>query len=158
MKTQLIIFTLITFCITNILTTACDDVSMSTSDLCVANTTCEWKGECKETTTNTAGTNCVGQTTAAACNGKCVFTETDDTAHTGTCAAGTKLQDGTSACSTATTSATCNGGCTWSTEKCVVKATSPTNTTNTTNPTTTTPNSAFGLRSSILIALVLSLF
>ena len=158
MKTQLIIFTLITFCITNILTTACEEVSMSTSDLCVANTTCEWKGECKETTTNTAGTNCVGQTTEAACNGKCVFTETNSTDHTGTCATGTKLQDGTSACSTATTSATCNGGCTWSTEKCVVKATSPTNTTYTTNPTTTTPNSAFGLRSSILIALVLSLF
>ncbi len=77
MKTQLIIFSLITLCITNILTTTWDDVAMSTSELCVANTTCEWKGECKETTTNTAGNNCVDQTTASNCNGKCVFDETN---------------------------------------------------------------------------------
>ena len=154
MKTQLIIFTLITFCITNILTTTCDDVSMSTSELCVANTTCEWKGECKETTTNTAGNNCVDQTTASNCNGKCVFDETNAKIipeHV-QLVLNFKMEH---AYSTATTSATCNGGCTWSTEKGVVKAISPTNTT---NPTTTTPNSAFGLRSSILIALVLSLF
>ena len=102
MKTQLIIFTLITFCITNILTTACDDVSMSTSDLCVANTTCEWKGEYKETTTNTAGNNCVDQTTTSNCNGKCVFDETNATDHTGTCAKVNKLSNDSSFASATT--------------------------------------------------------
>ena len=100
MKFQLICFTLITFCITNSLSAACDDASMTTNATCIANTTCEWKakstGNCGDTTTNEAGTNCVGLTTSATCNGKCKYTETDTTAHTGTCAAGTKLQDGAS--------------------------------------------------------------
>ena len=171
MKFQLICFTLITFCITNSLSAACDDVSMTTNATCIANTTCEWKekttGTCGETTTNTAGANCVGLTTPDTCNGKCVYNETDTSAHTGTCAAGTKLSDGTSACSTATTSTACNGGCTWTPDyECVVKTASPgsdntsptgndnTNSTNTTGNNTTNPtNNAFRLKISSLISL-----
>ena len=152
MKFQLICFTLITFCITNSLSAACNDNSMTTSEACVANTTCEWKekttGTCGNTEKNTAGTNCVGLTTPATCNGKCKYTETDTTAHTGTCAAGTKLQDGTADCSTATTSTACNGGCTWTPDyECAVKTASPG--TDTTNPT----NNAFRLKISSLISL-----
>ena len=154
MKFQLICFTLITFCITNSLSAACDDNSMTTNATCIANTTCEWKakstGNCGDTTTNEAGTNCVGLTTSATCNGKCVYTETDANAHTGTCADGTTLSDDSSLCATATASTDCDGGCTWTPDyECAVKTTSST------NPAS---DSTFRLKSSFLITLLISLF
>ena len=154
MKSQLICFTLIIFCITNTLSATCDHNSMTTSEACVANTTCEWKakttGTCGDTTTNTAGDDCDDQTTSTACNGGCKFTPTTAGSTTGTCADGTTLSDGTSACSTATTSTACNGGCTWTPDyECAVKTTSTTNPTN---------DSSFRLKSSFLITLLISLF
>ncbi len=172
MKFQVICFTLITFCITNSLSAACDDNSITSSPHCKANKTCEWKekttGTCGETTKNTAGEDCVGKVTRSTCDGKCVFTPTaSNTPNDGTCAAGTKLSDGTSACSTATTSTACNGGCTWTPDyECAVKTASPgsdntsptgndtTNSTNTTGNNTTNPtNNAFRLKISSLISL-----
>ena len=163
MKFQLICFTLITFCITNSLSAACDDPSMTANATCIANTTCEWKakstGTCGETTTNEAGNNCVDQSTPSTCNGKCKYTETNVEEHTGTCAAGTKLQDEATACSSASTSSACNGGCTWTPDyECAVITASPgndtTNSTNTTGTDTTNPtNNAFRLKISTLISL-----
>ena len=173
MKFQLICFTLITFCITNSLSAACDDPSMTANATCIANTTCEWKakstGTCGETTTNEAGNNCVDQSTPSTCNGKCKYTETNVEEHTGTCAAGTKLQDEATACSSASTSSACNGGCTWTPDyECAVRTASPggdnnptsptsndtTNSTNTTGTDTTNPtNNAFRLKISTLISL-----
>ena len=152
MKSQLICFTLIIFCITNTLSATCDHNSMTTSEACVANTTCEWKakttGTCGDTTTNTAGDDCDDQTTSAACNGGCKFTPASTGSSTGTCADGTTLSDGTSACSTATTSTACNGGCTWTPDyECAVKTTS-----------TPTNDSSFRLKSSFFITLLISLF
>ena len=173
MKFQLICFTLITFCITNSLSTACDDASMTTNATCIANTTCEWKakstGTCGETTTNTAGEACAGKTAKSDCSGKCVFTPSEEGSTTGTCAAGTKLEDEATACSGASTSTACNGGCTWTPDyECAVRTASPgsesnptsptgndtTNSTNTTGTDTTNPtNNAFRLKISSLISL-----
>ena len=157
MKFQLICFTLITFCITNSLSAACNDNSMTTSEACVANTTCEWKakstGTCGNTEKNTAGNPCTSQTSVGDCNGGCAWDGVS------ACAAGTKLQDGSSACSTASTSTACNGGCTWTPDyECAVITASPgndtTNSTNTTGTDTTNPtNNAFRLKISALISL-----
>lgn len=167
MKFQLICFTLITFCITNSLSTACDDASMNTNATCIANTTCEWKakstGTCGNTEKNTAGNPCTSQTSVGDCNGGCAWDGVS------ACAAGTKLQDGSSACSTASTSTDCNGGCTWTPDyECAVRTASPgsnsnstnptgndtTNSTNTTGTDTTNPtNNAFRLKISSLIYL-----
>ena len=154
MKFQLICFTLITFCITNSLSAACDDNSMTTNATCIANTTCEWKakstGTCGNTEKNTAGNPCGSQTSAGDCNGGCAWNGED------TCAVGTTLADNTSLCATADTSSNCNGNCTWTPNyECAVKTASPgTNSTSPTGTDTTNPtNNAFRLKISALISL-----
>ena len=167
MKSQLICFILITFCITNSLSAACDDPSMTTNGTCIANTTCEWKakstGTCGNTEKNTAGNACTSQSSAGDCNGGCAWNGVD------TCAAGTTLADNSSLCATADTSTACNGNCTWTPDyECAVRTASPgsesnptsptgndtTNSTNTTGTDTTNPtNNAFRLKISSLISL-----
>ena len=154
MKYQISCLILIIFCITSTLNTACDDAGMTTSALCTANTTCEWKENttaetCEDTTTNTAGADCVGSEQNA-CTGNCVW---DSEANPAACKDGTKTSSGTDCtANTITTKAACDGKCTWNevfycTEK-------------TASPTTTDPaqGSGFGLKNSILIALGFFLF
>ena len=154
MKYQISCLILIIFCITSTLNTACDDAGMTTSALCTANTTCEWKENttaetCEDTTKNAAGADCVGSEQNA-CTGNCLW---DTSLQTPACAVGTKTSSGTDCtANTITTKAACDGKCTWNevfycTEK-------------TTSPTTTDPaqGSGFGLKNSILIALGFFLF
>ena len=158
MKAQSIF--LISFCITSILSTACDDTSMTTSALCTANTTCEWKakstGTCGDTTTNSDGDTCTEQTSSADCSGNCVWTATEDS---GSCAAGTTLTNG-SACSTATTSTDCNNKCTWTEAvyECAEKSTTTEDEDEDEDNTSGNDDSSFGLKNSILIILGLFLF
>lgn len=157
MKYQISFLILIIFCITSTLNTACDDAGMTTSELCTANTTCEWKenttaGTCGDTTKNAAGADCVGSEQNA-CTGNCLW---DTSGQTAACAAGTKTSSDT-ACTanTITTKAACDGKCTWSEVfYCTEKTASPTTTT-TTDPA---KESGFGLKNSILIALGFFLF
>jgi hypothetical protein len=153
MKYQISCLIVIIFCITSTLNTACDDAGMTTSALCTANTTCEWKenttagGTCGDTTTNTAGANCVGAAQNA-CTGNCVW----NTEGTPACAAGTKTSSNT-ACtaSSITTKTACDGKCTWTgVYYCTAKTTTPTP-----DPA---QGSVFGLKNSILIALGFFLF
>lgn len=150
MKYQISCLIVIIFCITSTLNTACDDAGMTTSALCTANTTCEWKenttagGTCGDTTTNTAGANCVGSAQGA-CNGKCFW----NTEGTPACEDGTKSSTGL--CTAAATKAACDANCTWSdVYYCTEKTTTPT-----TDPA---QGSGFGLKNSILIALGFFLF
>ena len=154
MKYQISCVILIIFCIRSTLNTACDDAGMTTSPLCIANTTCEWKenttagGTCGPTTTNTAGANCVGSAKDA-CNGKC-FWNADPVSPA--CEDGTKNSTG-GACTDAsiTTKAACDGNCTWTgVYYCTAKTTTPTS-----DPA---QGSGFGLKNSILIALGFFLF
>jgi hypothetical protein len=154
MKYQISCLIVIIFCITSTLNTACDDKGMTTSALCTANTTCEWKenttaGTCEDTTKNAAGANCVGSIEGA-CTGNCLW---DTSATPPACAAGTKTSSG-GACTadTITTKAACDGKCTWTSEYyCTEKTASPT----TNDPA---QGSGFGLKNSILIALAFFLF
>ena len=156
MKYQISCLILIIFCITSTLNTACDDKGMTTSELCTANTTCEWKenttaGTCGDTTTNSTGGECTGAKKEGDCDGKCVWNAgaTPNPA----CEDGTKTSSNT-ACTDAsiTTKSACNGKCTWTgVYYCTEKTASPT----TTNPA---QESGFGLKNSILIALGFFLF
>ena len=130
MKYQISCLILIIFCITSTLNTACDDAGMTSSALCTANTTCEWKenttagGTCGDTTTNSTGGDCTAATTSAQCDGNCVWDSSGET-----CAAGTKTSSNT-ACSASsiTTKAACDGNCTWTgVYYCTAKTSSPTN-------------------------------
>ena len=155
MKYQISCLILIIFCITSTLNTACDDASMTTSELCTANTTCEWKenttagGTCGDTTTNSTGGDCTAATTSAQCDGKCFW---DSEAEPEECVDGTKSSTGL--CTAAETKAACDANCTWTgVYYCTEKTTSPTTTT--TDPA---QGSGFGLKNSILIALGFFLF
>ena len=156
MKYQISCLIVIIFCITYTLNTACDDASMTTSALCTANTTCEWKenttagGTCGDTTTNSTGGDCTAATTSAQCDGNCVW---DTSVTPNACKDGTKTSSDT-ACTDAsiTTKSACNGKCTWTgVYYCTEKTASPT----TTDPA---QGSGFGLKNSILIALGFFLF
>ena len=153
MKYQISCLIVIIFCITSTLNTACDDAGMTTSALCTANTTCEWKenttaGTCGDTTKNAAGANCVGSIEGA-CTGNCLW---DTSASpSAACADGTKTSSG-GACTDAETKSACNGKCTWTgVYYCTEKTASPT----TTDPA---QGSGFGLKNSIMIALGFFLF
>ena len=153
MKYQISCLIVIIFCITSTLNTACDDNGMTSSALCTANTTCEWKenttagGTCGTTTKNSTGGDCTAATTAAQCDGKCAWDSGSST-----CAAGTKNSTG-GACTDAsiTTKSMCDGNCTWTgVYYCTAKTTTPTS-----DPV---QGSGFGLKNSILIALGFFLF
>ena len=150
MKYQISCLILIIFCITSTLNTACDDAGMTTSALCTANTTCEWKENttaetCGPTTKNSTGLACTTAEDKDQCDGKCFW----NTEGTPACEDGTKSSTGL--CTAATTKAACDVNCTW-TEVfyCTVKTASPTN-----DPA---QGSGFGLKNSILIALGFFLF
>lgn len=155
MKYQISCLIVIIFCITYTLNTACDDAGMTSSALCTANTTCEWKenttagGTCGDTTTNSTGGDCTGAKKEGDCDGNCVW---DTSGASPACVAGTKTSSDT-ACtaSSITTKAACNGKCTWTgVYYCTEKTVSPTN-----DPA---QGSGFGLKNSILIALGFFLF
>ena len=155
MKYQISCLIVIIFCISSTLNTACDDAGMTTSALCTANTTCEWKenttagGTCGDTTTNSTGGDCTDAEDSTQCDGKCFWnTEASPSA---ACEDGATTSSGT-ACtsSTITTQTACNGKCTWTgvyycTEKTV-------------SPSDPAQGSGFGLKNSILIALGFFLF
>ena len=151
MKYQISCLIVIIFCITSTLNTACDDKGMTTSALCTANTTCEWKqnttatGKCGPTTTNSTGLPCTTAEDSDQCTGKCFW---NAEAVTPTCEDGTKSSTGL--CTTATTKTLCDVNCTWTdvyycTEKTV-------------SPSDPAQGSGFGLKNSILIALGFFLF
>ena len=153
MKYQISCVILIIFCITSTLNTACDDNGMTSSALCTANTTCEWKenttagGTCGDTTTNSTGGECTGGKKQGDCDGNCVWDGTNNA-----CKDGTTTSSGT-ACtaSSITTKTACNGKCTWTgVYYCTAKTTTPT-----TDPA---QGSGFGLKNSIMIALGFFLF
>ena len=155
MKYQISCLIVIIFCITSTLNTACDDAGMTTSALCTANTTCEWKenttagGTCGDTTTNSTGGECTGGKTEGDCDGNCFWNA--EASPSAACEDGTKTSSG-GACTDASTKAACNGKCTWTGEYyCTEKTVSPT----TTDPA---QGSGFGLKNSILIALGFFLF
>ena len=142
MKVQLIFFTFLLLCISEI-KGACDS---TTKENCEKETSCEWKvtpAACGDTTVNEAGAACTSQTTSGTCTGKCVFNDEATTK----CANGNKLAND-NACSTATTSTACDGKCTWTEEsgKCSAKA------------TTTDTSGSFGLKYSSLISFLLFLY
>ena len=151
MKYQISCLILIIFCITSTLNTACDDAGMTSSALCTANTTCEWKENttaetCGPTTTNSTGGECTGAKKIGDCDGKCAW---NADATPPACEDGTKSSTGL--CTAATTKAACDGKCTWNEVfYCTVKTASPTN-----DPA---QGSGFGLKNSILIALGFFLF
>lgn len=150
MKYQISCLIVIIFCIRSTLNTACDDNGMTSSELCTANTTCEWKenttagGTCGTTTKNSTGGDCTAATTAAQCDGNCVWDVS--------CAAGTKNStNGDCTDASITTKSMCDGKCTWTgVYYCTAKTTTPT-----TDPA---QGSGFGLKNSILIALGFFLF
>ena len=154
MKYQISCLIVIIFCITYTLNTACDDAGMTTSALCTANTTCEWKenttagGTCGPTTTNSTGLACTTAEDEDQCDGKCVWDSSGEA-----CAAGTKTSSNTDcSASSITTKAACDGNCTWTgVYYCTEKTASPT----TNDPA---QESGFGLKNSILIALGFFLF
>ncbi len=153
MKYQISCVILIIFCITSTLNTACDDNGMTTSALCTANTTCEWKenttagGTCGDTTTNSTGGECTGGKTQGDCDGNCVWDGTNNACGNGA----TTSSGGACTASTITTKTACNGKCTWTgVYYCTEKTTTPT-----TDPA---QGSGFGLKNSILIALGFFLF
>ena len=156
MKYQISCLIVIIFCITSTLNTACDDEGMTTSALCTANTTCEWKenttagGTCGDTTTNSTGGDCVGAKENE-CDGKCFWNT--EALNGAACEDGTKNST-KGACDDAsiTTKSACDGNCTWTgVYYCTEKTASPT----TTNPA---QESGFGLKNSIMIALAFFLF
>ncbi len=152
MKYQISCLIVIIFCITSTLNTACDDAGMTTSALCTANTTCEWKenttagGTCGDTTTNSTGGDCTAATSAAQCDGNCVWDGSS------TCADGTtNSTNGDCTDASITTKSMCDGKCTWTgVYYCTAKTTTPT-----TDPA---QGSGFGLKNSIMIALGFFLF
>ena len=152
MKYQISCLIVIIFCITYTLNTACDDVGMTSSALCTANTTCEWKENttaetCGPTTTNSTGGECTGAKKEGDCDGKCAWNA--EAVGGAACEDGTKSSTGL--CTAATTKAACDGKCTWNEVfYCTVKTASPTN-----DPA---QGSGFGLKNSILIALGFFLF
>ena len=153
MKYQISCLIVIIFCITYTLNTACDDAGMTSSALCTANTTCEWKenttaGTCGPTTKNSTGLACTTAEDEDQCDGKCVWDSSGEA-----CAAGTKTSSNTDCTAdTIRTKAACDGNCTWTgVYYCTEKTTSPT----TTDPA---QGSGFGLKNSILIALGFFLF
>ncbi len=153
MKYQISCLIVIIFCIRSTLNTACDDDSMTTSALCTANTTCEWKenttagGTCGTTTKNSTGGDCTDAEDSTECDGKCAWDSGSST-----CAAGTTSSTNTACTSSSiTTKAACDGKCTWTgVYYCTEKTTTPT-----TDPA---QGSGFGLKNSILIALGFFLF
>ena len=154
MKYQISCLILIIFCITSTLNTACDDKGMTTSELCTANTTCEWKenttagGTCGPTTTNSTGLACTTAENEDQCDGKCFWNAEKEGG--AACEDGTKSSTGL--CTVATTKAACDANCTWTgVYYCTEKTTSPT----TNDPA---QESGFGLKNSILIALGFFLF
>ncbi len=139
MKVQLIFFTFLLLCISEI-KGACDS---TTKENCEKETSCEWKvtpAACGDTTVNEAGAACTSQTAEGDCTGKCVY----DASATTKCSNGNKLTN-ENACSTATKSDDCNGGCTWTAEsgKCSAKADT---------------SGSFGLKYSSLISFLLFLY
>ena len=149
MKYQISCLIVIIFCITSTLNTACDNAGMTTSALCTANTTCEWKenttagGTCGPTTTNSTGLPCTTAEDSDKCDGKCFWN-----ADTPGCEDGTKSSTGL--CTAATTKTAFDVNCTWTgVYYCTEK---------TASPSEPAQGSGFGLKNSIMIALGFFLF